>query len=122
MTRPTAAAQILDQLADLGVRVVFGVPGVHNLAFWDAAGDLDRAVRRRPRLVGVRHEQAAVYAADALARTTGGLQVALTSTGPGSANAVAAFGEAASVASPVLLICSEAPLRPRRAGGGRPVR
>ena len=50
---------LLEQLAGHGVEVCFGVPGVHNLAFWVGAG-----VGGRPRVVGVRHEQTAGYAAD----------------------------------------------------------
>ena len=98
-TRTTAGA-VLDLLAAHGVTTTFGLPGVHNLAFWDALGE------GRPRIVGVRHEQTAGYAADALARATGGLGVALTTTGPGAANAVAAFGEAAASGSPVLVLKS----------------
>ena len=108
----TVGDALLDQLADHGVRVCFGVPGVHNLPFWVGAG-----VGRRPRVIGVRHEQAAGYAADAAARATGVLGVALTTTGPGFANALAAFGEAWASFSPVLLISSEAPLGPRRTSG-----
>jgi len=108
----TVGDALLDQLADHGVRVCFGVPGVHNLPFWVGAG-----VGRRPRVVGVRHEQAAGYAADAAARATGGLGVALTTTGPGFANALAAFGEAWASFSPVLLISSESPLALRRTSG-----
>ena len=48
------------------MEVCFGLPGVHNLALWEA-------LRESPiRLVGVRHEQAAAYAADGYARATGG--------------------------------------------------
>jgi acetolactate synthase-1/2/3 large subunit len=108
----TVADALLDQLAEHGVRVCFGVPGVHNLPLWAGAG-----VGRRPRVVGVRHEQAAGYAADAAARATGGLGVAITTTGPGFANALAAFGEAYASFSPVLLLSSEAPLGPRRRTG-----
>ena len=108
----TVGDALLDQLADHGVRVCFGVPGVHNLPLWVGAG-----VGRRPRIVGVRHEQTAGYAADAAARATGGLGVALTTTGPGFANALAAFGEAWASFSPLLLISSEAPLGPRRTTG-----
>ena len=68
-------------------------------------------------LVGVRHEQTAGYAADAAARATGGLGVALTTTGPGFANALAAFGEAYASFSPVLLISSETPVASRRTSG-----
>ncbi|HEY3752193.1 MAG TPA: thiamine pyrophosphate-binding protein, partial [Pseudonocardiaceae bacterium] len=94
---PTVARRILAAAAAVGTRQVFGLPGVHNLAFWRETGpDL-------PEIIGVRHEQTTVYAADGLARATGGLGVALTTTGPGVANAAGAFGEAAASASPVLL-------------------
>ena len=62
----TTAGRVLDVLAAAGVRTAFGLPGVHNLAFWDALGP------DRPRIMGVRHEQTAAYAADGLARATGG--------------------------------------------------
>ena len=108
----TVADALLDGLAAHGVEVCFGVPGVHNLPFWVGAGTAGR-----PRIVGVRHEGAAGYAADAAARTTGGLGVALTTTGPGFANALAAFGEAYASFSPVLLISSETPIGRRRTSG-----
>ena len=102
-TETSLAGRILDCLAAAGADTIFGLPGVHNLAFWRESGpDL-------PRIVGVRHEQTTVYAADGLARATGGLGVALTTTGPGAANALAAFGEAAASRSPVLLIATEIP-------------
>jgi thiamine pyrophosphate-dependent acetolactate synthase large subunit-like protein len=108
----TVADALLDQLAAHGVRVCFGIPGVHNLPIWNSAGE-----DGRPRVVGVRHEQAAGYAADALARATGGLGVVLTTTGPGFVNALAAFGEAWTSFSPVLLLSSETPVKPRRTSG-----
>jgi acetolactate synthase-1/2/3 large subunit len=107
------AGAALDVLAAAGVRTAFGLPGVHNLAFWAALGP------GRPAIVGVRHEQTTAYAADGLARATGGLGVALTTTGPGAANAVAAFGEAAASGSPVLLIASEVSTALRRPDGPR---
>ena len=97
----------MDAVAVHGATTVFGLPGVHNLAFWkvpDAAPTV------------VRHEQAAVYAADGWARSTGRLGAAVVTTGPGAANALAAFGEAAAAHSPVLLVASEIPQALRRAG------
>jgi acetolactate synthase-1/2/3 large subunit len=83
------ARAVAEALTALGVEVAFGLPGVHNLALW-------RELREGTiRLVGVRHEQAAVYAADGYARASGRLGVALVTSGPGSANTLAAFGEAA---------------------------
>lgn len=107
MTEPTVARQVLDAAARHGATTVFGLPGVHNLAFWRDDG---------PTPVVVRHEQAAVYAADGWARSTGRLGAAVVTTGPGAANAVAAFGEAAAARSPVLLVASEIPQALRREG------
>ena len=81
-TRPTTAGVILDLLARAGVQVGFGIPGVHNLGFWNALAP------GRPQIMNVRHEQTCVYAADGLARATGSLAVAFTTTGPGAANTI----------------------------------
>ena len=109
----TVAGVILDLLWEAGVRTTFGIPGVHNLAFWDALGP------QRPEIIGVRHEQTTAYAADGVARTTGSLGVALTTTGPGAANTLGAFGEAAISGSPVFVISSEAPIGKRSKDGAR---
>jgi acetolactate synthase-1/2/3 large subunit len=55
----------------------------------------------------VRHEQAAVYAADGFARATGRPGVALVTTGPGVLNALPALNEAACSGVPVLLIATQ---------------
>ncbi len=106
----TGGALLAGALEALGAPVAFGLPGVHNLAAWRA---LDRS---SVRLVGVRHEQAAAYAADGYARATRRLGVALTTTGPGAANAVAAVGEAWASGSPVLVVATDIPTTLRRDG------
>jgi acetolactate synthase-1/2/3 large subunit len=106
----TVAEHLVDALQALEVQIAFGLPGVHNLALWDALR------QSRIRLVGVRHEQTAVYAADGHARMTGELGVAITTTGPGAANAVAATGEAWTCGSPVLVIATDIPASMRRPG------
>ena len=83
---PTGGEALVLGLRELGVDIAFGLPGVHNLAAWK--GFPDSGVR----LVGVRHEQTAGYAADGYARATGRLGVALTTTGPGASNVVTAVG------------------------------
>jgi acetolactate synthase-1/2/3 large subunit len=110
MTEASVARRVLEAFERAGVRTAFGLPGVHNLAFWRDAGP------GTPEILGVRHEQTAVYAADGLARATGGLGVALTTTGPGAANAAGAFGEAAAAGSPVVLVASEVSTALRRPG------
>jgi acetolactate synthase-1/2/3 large subunit len=61
MSDPTAADLLVGALEHAGVPVVFGLPGVHNLPAWEALR------RSTVRLVGVRHEQTAAYAADGTA-------------------------------------------------------
>jgi thiamine pyrophosphate-dependent acetolactate synthase large subunit-like protein len=97
----TGADALVAQLEELGVEVVFGIPGVHNLAIFDALR------RTSIRTVVVRHEQTAGYAADGYARATGRLGVCVTTTGPGAANAAAAMGEARASRSPVLHISTQ---------------
>jgi acetolactate synthase-1/2/3 large subunit len=107
---PTGAQVIVKQLEEAGVEVCFGLPGVHNLPLWEA-------LRESPiRLVGVRHEQAAAYAADGYARATGRLGVALTTTGPGAANTLGAVGEAWASRTPILVIATDIPSTLRREG------
>ena len=75
-----------------------------------------RCAARAIRLVGVRHEQAAAYAADGYARATGRLGVALTTTGPGAANTLGAVGEAWASRTPILVIATDIPSTLRREG------
>ncbi|RAS61226.1 acetolactate synthase-1/2/3 large subunit [Lentzea atacamensis] len=113
---PRGAESLLEVLATHDVEVVFGLPGVHNLAIWEA-------LRRFPgiRMIGVRHEQTAVYAADGYARSTGKLGVAVVTTGPGAANTLGATGEAWSSGSPVLVIATDIPSTLRQPGVHRGV-
>jgi thiamine pyrophosphate-dependent acetolactate synthase large subunit-like protein len=111
----TGARAAVAALEDAGVSVAFGLPGVHNLALW-------RELNGSPiRLVGVRHEQTAAYAADGYARASGRLGVALTTTGPGAANTLAAVGEAWASRQPVLVIATDIPSTARRPGVWRGV-
>jgi thiamine pyrophosphate-dependent acetolactate synthase large subunit-like protein len=109
----TGAEVIVAQLEAEGVELAFGLPGVHNLSLWEALRE------SRIRLVGVRHEQAAAYAADGYARATGRLGVALTTTGPGAANTLGAVGEAWASRSPVLVVATDIPTTLRRPGAYR---
>lgn len=97
----TGAGALVAQLEELGVEVVFGIPGVHNLAIFEALR------RTSIRTIVVRHEQTAGYAADGYARATGRLGVCVTTTGPGAANTSAAMGEARASRSPVLHISTQ---------------
>ena len=112
---PTGGDALVAALRALDVEVAFGLPGVHNLAAWK--GFSGSGVR----LVGVRHEQTAGYAADGYARATGRLGVAITTTGPGASNVVTATGEAWACHSPLLVIATDIPTSLRRPGQYRGV-
>src|SRR5688500_20186869 len=111
----TGARAAVAALEHVGVSVAFGLPGVHNLPLW-------RELNGSPiRLVGVRHEQTAAYAADGYARASGRLGGALTKTGPGAGHTPAAGGGAWAPRRPVQVIATAipSPAPPPRAGRGR---
>ena len=80
---------------------MFGVASVHNLPI------LDALTRSSIRLVPTRTESGAVNMADAYARVSGGIGVAITSTGTGAGNAAGAMIEALSAGSRVLHVTGE---------------
>lgn len=86
---------LVELMCEYDVRVAFGVASVHNLPLVAAAD-------REGMFVPVRHEAAAVNAADAYSRVTGGLGIAITSTGTGAGNAAGSLVEAQSAGSRVL--------------------
>ena len=89
-------------LRSAGVDTVFGVISIHNLP-------LVQAVDAALRFVPVRHEAAAVNAADGYARARRGLGCALTSTGTGAGNAAGSLVEALTAGSSVLHITGQVP-------------
>jgi acetolactate synthase-1/2/3 large subunit len=98
---PTLADLIAQKLSEARVDVVFGLPGGENV-------DLLDALRRRSiEFVLVRNESSAVFMADAHARLTGGIGVALTTLGPGAANAYVGLAHAWLDRSPVLLLTAQ---------------
>ena len=90
-------------LRQCGVRRVFTLSGNHIMPIYDAA------IGSGIELVHVRHEAAAVHMADAWARLTGEVGIALVTGGPGHANAVGALYTAAMADSPVVLLSGHAP-------------
>ena len=115
----TGGQAVVATLEAHGVDVVFGMPGVHNLALYDALCDAARI-----RHVVVRHEQGAAFAADGYARATGRPGVVITTAGPGATNTLTAIGEAWSDSSPVVLIAShvESPFIEQERGFGHELR
>lgn len=96
------AAAVLDTLIECGVDTLFGYPGGAALPLYDA-------LHGEPRLrhVLVRHEQAAVHAAEGYARTTGRVGVVLVTSGPGVSNTITGLLDAMSDSIPVLCISGQ---------------
>jgi acetolactate synthase-1/2/3 large subunit len=100
--RHRGADALIGRLHAAGVRRIFALSGNHVMPVFDAA--LDAGIE----IVHTRHEGAAVHMADAHARLTGEVGVALVTGGPGHANAVGALYTAAMAESPVLLLSGHA--------------
>ena len=97
------ADALVAALAQAGVRRIFTLSGNHIMPVFDAC--LSAGID----LVHTRHEAAAVHMADAWARLTGEVGVALVTGGPGHANAVSALYTAQMSEAPVLLLSGHAP-------------
>ena len=93
----SGAEVLLRVLVDQGVDVIFGYPGGAVLPIYDALFR-QNAVRH----ILVRHEQAAVHAAEAYARSTGKVGVVLVTSGPGATNAVTGLVDALMDSIPVV--------------------
>jgi acetolactate synthase-1/2/3 large subunit len=100
----TGGEWVVAALAAEGVRLVFGVPGIHNLAIYDAL--LRQSAIRH---VLARHEQGAAFMADGYARASGQPGIVLVTTGPGATNALTPLVEAYAGSQPVLLLMSDIP-------------
>ena len=92
---PSGGDILVEVMRAAGVEVAFGVVSIHNLP-------LVEAIDRELRFVPVRHEAAAINAADGYARASGGIGVAITSTGTGAGNAAGSMLEALTAQSRVL--------------------
>ncbi len=100
--RANGAQILLQTLIDLGVDTVFGYPGGAVLPLYDA-------LHAEPRLrhVLVRHEQAAVHAAEGYARSTGRTGVVFVTSGPGMANTTSGLLDAMCDSIPVLCVSGQ---------------
>jgi acetolactate synthase-1/2/3 large subunit len=98
----TGAQIMLQTLLAHGVDTVFGYPGGAVLPLYDAL-----ALEPRLRHVLVRHEQAAVHAAEGYARSTGRLGVVFVTSGPGMANTTSGLLDALCDSIPILCISGQ---------------
>ncbi|WGF88234.1 biosynthetic-type acetolactate synthase large subunit [Marinivivus vitaminiproducens] len=100
----TGADVVLRALVDQGVEVVFGYPGGAVLPLYDALFK-----RNDIRHILVRHEQAAVHAAEGYARSTGKVGVVLVTSGPGATNTVTGLTDALMDSVPVVCLTGQVP-------------
>ncbi|MEC8126121.1 MAG: acetolactate synthase 3 large subunit [Pseudomonadota bacterium] len=95
---------IMRTLKEEGVKMIFGYPGGAVLHIYDALYQQD-AVEH----ILVRHEQAAVHAADGFARSTGEVGVSLVTSGPGATNAITGIATAYMDSIPLVVISGNVP-------------
>ncbi len=97
----TGAEILCESLTKLGVRHIFGYPGGAILPVYDALG------KSKLHHVLVRHEQGATHMADGYARASGGVGVAMATSGPGATNMVTGIATAMLDSSPVVCITGQ---------------
>ncbi len=100
----TGAEIVIRSLVDQGVDVIFGYPGGAVLPIYDALFQQNKV-----RHILVRHEQAAVHAAEGYARSTGKVGVVLVTSGPGATNAVTGLTDALMDSVPIVCISGQVP-------------
>ena len=100
----TGAEIVIRSLQKESVDFVFGYPGGAVLNIYDAIFK-----QKHFKHVLVRHEQAAVHAADAFSRATGKVGVALVTSGPGATNAVTGIATAYMDSIPIVIISGQVP-------------
>ncbi len=98
------AEVLLKALEDEGVEVVFGYPGGAVLPIYDGLFKNNKIKH-----ILVRHEQAAVHAAEGYARSTGKIGVVLVTSGPGATNAVTGLTDALMDSVPVVCLTGQVP-------------
>ena len=100
----TGAEIVIRSLQKESVDFVFGYPGGAVLNIYDAIFN-----QKHFKHVLVRHEQAAVHAADAFSRSSGKVGVALVTSGPGATNAVTGIATAYMDSVPMVIISGQVP-------------
>ena len=103
-TEITGAEIVVRCLAEEGVEHVFGYPGGAVLYIYDAIYNQDKFQH-----ILVRHEQAAIHAADAYSRSSKKIGVALVTSGPGVTNAVTGLATAYMDSIPMVIISGQVP-------------
>ena len=95
---------VVRALRDAGIRYLWGYPGGAALHIYDAIFRQEEVLH-----LLVRHEQAAVHAADGYSRATGEVGTALVTSGPGATNAITGIATAYMDSIPIVVISGQVP-------------
>ena len=104
MKKITGAEIVIQTLIEEKVDVIFGYPGGAVLPIYD-----ELFKQKKIRHILVRHEQAAVHAAEGYARSTGRVGVVLVTSGPGATNTVTGLADAMMDSVPLVCISGQVP-------------
>ena len=102
MKKESGGSALIRALADENVDLLFGYPGGAALHIYDAIYQQDKVQH-----ILVRHEQAAVHAADGYARATGKVGTVLVTSGPGATNAITGIATAYMDSIPLVVISGQ---------------
>jgi acetolactate synthase-1/2/3 large subunit len=114
IARLTTSQAVVETLHRHGIDTVYGVPGIHNDALFDAL----HGAQGRVRLLHARHEQTTAYMALGAALATGRPQAFAAVPGPGLLNASAALLTARGMNAPVVALAGQIPARAIDRGHG----
>ena len=100
----SGAEAVIKALVENGVEVIFGYPGGAVLPLYDAIFQ-----HKSLKHILVRHEQAAVHAAEGYARSTGKVGCVLVTSGPGATNAITGLTDALMDSIPIICLSGQVP-------------
>ncbi len=104
VTVPTVAEKIVEQLAAIGVKYIYGIPGDSILPLIEALNKQNKI-----KFVLTRHEETAAFMASAHAKLTDEIGVCLSIAGPGATNLITGLMDAATDGAPVLALTGQVP-------------
>ncbi len=102
-TKISGAEALMRSLEHEGVDVLFGYPGGAIMPTYDALYDHRESLHH----ILVRHEQAAVHAAQGYARVSGKVGCAIVTSGPGAMNTITGVADAMIDSTPLVVICGQ---------------
>lgn len=99
----TGAEALMRSLEYEGVTTLFGYPGGQIMPTYDALFDHKTTLNH----ILVRHEQAAIHAAQGYARVSGKVGVAIVTSGPGAMNTITGIADARIDSTPLVVVCGQ---------------